>query len=96
MDDAPENIDPVLREDRAKELTVRLYNNIINIVRELPLSRIIRFEQDIENTPPKNVIREIHEYMERPDVYGDIQETPLLEAIKKLVDGKFVNQLRKD
>jgi hypothetical protein len=96
MDDAPENIDPVLREDRAKELTIRLYDHIINIARGMSLDKLMKFKKDFEDNDLKDGINEIHEYMERPDVYGDIKETPLLEAIKKLVDGNFITQLRKD
>ena len=91
MEDASEPI-----EDRAKELTIRLYDHIINIARGLPLDTLINFQEFYEDNDLNVGIKDVHGYIDRDDVYGDIKGTPLLEAIKKLVDGRFITKLRKD
>jgi hypothetical protein len=100
MDDPLESIDPILKEVRAKDLTDRLYDYIINIARGMTLDRLIAFQKDFENNDLKDGVTEIHDYIDREDVFTDIKGTPqgipLIEAIKKLVNERFITQLRKD
>jgi hypothetical protein len=96
MGDAPEDIDPVLREDRAKEMAERLYGHILNVLQVMSLDEVEDFEKVMEGATLRNIIQQIHEYMEQPTVLGDIRGTPLMEAVKNLVGHKFVNSLKKD
>ena len=63
MDEAP-----VLREDRAKELTDRLYDHIINIARGLPLDTLINFQKFYEDNDLNVGIKDVHGYIDRDDV----------------------------
>ena len=67
MDDPPEDI-----EDRAKELTRRLYDHLIAVARAMSLDDLEGFEKRMDAATPRNIIQQIHEYLEEPNVYGDI------------------------
>ena len=91
-----EDMEPNPEELQVKELALRLYKQIIDAARALKLDDLIQFQKNIENATTSQFIQEIHAYMDRPDVYGDIKGTPIMKAVKALVDDTFVSHLKKD
>ena len=57
---------------------------------------LIKFQKEFDGETSSNLIQQIREYAERPDVLGNIKGTPLMNAIKKLVNSTFVSRLKKD